>query len=111
MAKSAVYAARKSAQEVKFRNLRSNDQRSLLFKEARRVKGENQDIVGDKCMRDDDGNLVVDEQKNIIPEKHILRDSSMKSSLGFLMNLLTKGPLQVHPCLLENIWYFRQSKP
>ena len=37
-AKSAVYAARKRAQEDKFGDLKSNDQRNRIFKEARRMK-------------------------------------------------------------------------
>ena len=37
-AKSAVYAARKRAQEEKFGDLKSNDLRNQIFKEARRMK-------------------------------------------------------------------------
>ena len=49
-AKSAVYPARKRAQEEKFGGLKSNDQRIQIFKEACRMKNENQDIVGEKCI-------------------------------------------------------------
>ena len=45
--------------------MKTNDQRNLFFKEARRIKGENQDIVGDKYVRDDDGNLAVDEKAKL----------------------------------------------
>ena len=40
-AKSAAYTARKSAQEARFGDLKSNDQRNQIFKEARRMKSEN----------------------------------------------------------------------
>ena len=63
--KSAVYAARKRAQEDKFGDLKSNDQRNQIFKEARRMKNENQDIVGEKCIKDDDGNLAFDDKSKL----------------------------------------------
>ena len=59
-AKSAVYTARKRAQEDKFGDLKSNDQRNQIIKEARRMKNENQDIVGEKCIKDGDGHLAFD---------------------------------------------------
>ena len=64
-AKFAVYAARKRAQEDKFGDLKSNDQRNRIFKEARRMKNENQDIVGEKCIKDDDGNLAFDDKSKL----------------------------------------------
>ena len=64
-AKYAVYTARKESQAAKFGDLSGNDQRNLLFKEARKMKGENQDIVGDKCVLDDDGKLAIDEQAKL----------------------------------------------
>ena len=47
-AKSAIYATRKSAQEAKFGDFKSNDKKNQIFKEARMMKSENQDIVGDR---------------------------------------------------------------
>ena len=64
-AKSAVYAARKRAQEDKFGDLKSDDQRNQIFKEARRMTNENQDIVGEKCIKDDDGNLAFDDKSKL----------------------------------------------
>ena len=61
-AKSAVYAATKSAQEVKFGDAKSNDQRNQVFKEAYRMKSKNQDIVGYKYINYDDDNLVFDDK-------------------------------------------------
>ena len=64
-AKSTVYSARKHAQEVKYGNLRSKEQRNLIFKEARKMKDENQDIVGDKCIKDDNDNLAFDDKSKL----------------------------------------------
>ena len=64
-AKSAVYTARKRAQEDKFGDLKSNDQRNQILKEARRMKIYNQDIVGEKCIKDDDGNLAFDDKSKL----------------------------------------------
>ena len=64
-AKSAVYTARKSAQEAKFGDLRSSEQRNKIFKEARKMKNENQDIVGDKCVKNDDGNMAFDDKSKL----------------------------------------------
>ena len=63
--KSAVYAARKRAQEDKFGDLKYNDQCNQIFKEARRMKNEYQDIVGEKCIKDDDGNLAFDDKSKL----------------------------------------------
>lgn len=38
----------KSAQEAKVGDLKNNDQQNQIFREALRMKIENQDIVGDK---------------------------------------------------------------
>lgn len=73
-AKSAVHAARKSAQEAKFGDLTSNDQRNLIFKKARKMKNENQDIVGDKCVKDDNGYLAFDDNRNWMPGKVIMKN-------------------------------------
>ena len=64
-AKQAVYLARKAAQDAKFGDLSLNDQKNQLFKQARKMKGENQDIVGDKCVRDDNSKLAIDDQAKL----------------------------------------------
>ena len=60
-----MYSARKASQNAKFGDLGLNDQKNLLFKEARKMKGANQDIAGDKCVRDDYGNLAIDDQAKL----------------------------------------------
>ena len=57
-AKRAVYIAKKAAQDAKFGNLDRAEQKNKLFREARKMKSENQDIVGDKCIKDDEGKLA-----------------------------------------------------
>lgn len=67
---SAVYAVSKSAREGIFGNLKSNDQRNQIFKEARRIKSENQVYVGDKCVKDVDGNLALNDKSKLATWKN-----------------------------------------
>ena len=53
--KSALYVAKRKAQEEKFSQLESCDSKNFIFKLARRMKRENQDIVGEKCVKNDEG--------------------------------------------------------
>ena len=64
-AKSVVYAAKKSAQEQKFSNLENREGRNFVFKLAQKLKNENQDVVGDKCVKDDDGKLAFDDHAKL----------------------------------------------
>ena len=45
-AKSAVYFAKKSANEKKFGDLNSTEKRNTIFKMARKMKEDNKDIIG-----------------------------------------------------------------
>ena len=45
-AKSEVYTAEKNASDERFRNLHHNDKLNHVFQLARKLKSENQDIVG-----------------------------------------------------------------
>ena len=63
-AKSAVYAAKKKAQEENLSNLKSRDGKNYIFKLAKRMKYENKDIIGVNCVKNDDGNLAhTDKEK------------------------------------------------
>ena len=64
-AKSGVYLAKKVAQEQKFRDLNKTNGKNFIFKLAKRMKSENQDIVGDKCVTDDNGNLSYDDASKL----------------------------------------------
>ena len=58
-AKSAVYFAKRDAQEEKFASINNNADKNKIFKIARRMKQDNLDIVGEKCVRDDNGHLAL----------------------------------------------------
>ena len=63
-AKSGVYVAKRKAQEDKFSQLESNDSKNFIFKVAQRMKRENQDIVGDKCVMNDEWYLTYNNLPN-----------------------------------------------
>ena len=61
-AKKEVYLARKHSEQQVFGDVSSSkDKRNLIFKMARRMKNESQDIIGEKCVRDDNGVPVFDD--------------------------------------------------
>ena len=55
-AKRAVYHAKKTAEEAKFACL--EDKPAELFRLAKQMKRENQDVVGEKCVLNDDGEMT-----------------------------------------------------
>lgn len=58
-AKAEVYAAKKQAEEQKMANiLRRDDEKQVVFKVAKQMMKTNQDVVGEKCVRDDNGSLA-----------------------------------------------------
>ena len=59
-AKSVAYVAKRKAQEEKLSQLESNDSKNFIFKLNKRMKCENQDIVGDKCVKNDERCLTYD---------------------------------------------------
>ena len=56
--KSSVFVAKRKALEEKFSQLISSDSKNFISKLAKRTKRENQDIVGDKCVKNDEGCLT-----------------------------------------------------
>ena len=60
-AKCAVYTAKKTASEDSFNNLHEKDKLNHVFKLARKLRSENQDITGDKCIRNDQGNIAYED--------------------------------------------------
>ena len=60
-AKYEVYSAKKSASEERFQNLNDNDKLNRVFQLTRKMRSENQDIIGEKCIRNKDGNIVYDD--------------------------------------------------
>ena len=64
-AKSGVYVAKRKAQEEKFSQLESSDGKNFIFKLAKRMKHENEDIVGDKCVKNDEGCLTYNDSAKL----------------------------------------------
>ena len=57
-AKQTVYTAKKTAEEKKFSDLKPG--MDDIFKIAKQLRKDKQDVVGDKCVKDDPGNLSFD---------------------------------------------------
>ena len=53
-AKSGLYVPKRKAQEENFIQLESSNGNNFIFKLAKRMKQENQDIVGDKYVKNDE---------------------------------------------------------
>ena len=68
-AESAKYFAKRKFQEEKFSQQESNDIKKFVFKLAKRMKCENQDIVGGKCVKIDEGCLTFDDSAKLKPRK------------------------------------------
>ena len=64
-AKSGVYVATRKAQEEKFSPLESSESKNFLFKLAKRMKHLNQDIVVDKCVKNDEGCLTYNDSAKL----------------------------------------------
>ena len=69
MARQAVYTAQNDAEKEKF--LRAAENKDGIFKLARKLKAENVDIAGDKCVRNDTGQVsYTDEAKLAAWKEH-----------------------------------------
>ena len=71
-AKRTVYTAKKTTEEKKFSDLKPG--MDDIFKIAKQLRKDNQDVVGDKCVKDDSGNLSFDnEAKKVAWKQHYER--------------------------------------
>ena len=71
-AKRTVYTAKKTTEEKKFSDLKPG--MDDIFKIAKQLRKDNQDVVGDKCVKDDSGNLSFDnEAKKVAWKQHYKR--------------------------------------
>ena len=71
-AKQTVYTAKKTAEEKMFSDLKPG--MDDIFKIAKQLRKGNQDVVGDKCVKDDSGNLTFDnEAKKVAWKQHYER--------------------------------------
>jgi len=59
-AKRAVYIARRSAEERDLRNL--HEGKDNIFRVAKQMRRDNQDVSGEKCVRDDQGVMSLDDE-------------------------------------------------
>lgn len=59
-AKQAVHLAKKTAEERELQNVK--DGKDNIFRIAKQMKRENQDVIGEKCIRDDDGVMALDDE-------------------------------------------------
>ena len=68
-AKHTVYTAKKTAELKRFSELKlgTND----IFKISTQLRSNNQDVVGDKYVKDDSGNLTIDKKaKKVASKQH-----------------------------------------
>ena len=56
-ARHVVYTAKRNAEKEKFASVKDNKEN--IFRVAKQMRTENQDVIGKKCMRGDDGNLSL----------------------------------------------------
>ena len=64
-AKHAVYTAKKAASEASFSNPHEKDKLHHVFRLARKMRSESQDIIGEKCIRNDDGRIAYNENEKL----------------------------------------------
>ena len=63
IARRAIYQAKLDAEKERFPNATGrDDHKNEIFKIAKQMKKTNQDIVGEKCIRKDDGDLAITEK-------------------------------------------------
>ena len=55
----AVYTAKRNAEKEKVASVKENEEN--IFRVAKQMRTENQDVIGEKCIRVDDGNLSLDD--------------------------------------------------
>ena len=67
-AKSKAKSGKNVAKE-KFSQLESSDGKNFIFKLAKRMKRETQDIVGDKCVKNDEGCLTYNDSAKVKARK------------------------------------------
>ena len=59
VAKTAVYLAKKFAQTEQFASINNITDKNCIFKIVKRLKRDNVDVVGEKCVKNDDRKLTL----------------------------------------------------
>ena len=81
-AKYEVYAAIKQAEEVSFASVTGDSEKDKVYKIARQMAKTNQDIVGEKCIRNDRDELAFDDNQRRKHGVAITPGYSMRSLNG-----------------------------
>ena len=55
-----LYIVKNAAQKTLVDKLNSEDSRKDIFKVARQMTGDSRDVIGEQCVKNDCGNVVVD---------------------------------------------------
>ena len=58
-AKTAVYFAKKDAHTEQLASIINNSDKNLILKMVKRLKRDNVGVIGEKCVRNDDGKLTL----------------------------------------------------
>ena len=70
-AKKVVYTAKRKADEERFKDIRTNDQKNAIFKLAKRMKEENSYVIGEKSVKDSNGIVAfTDAEKLAVWKAH-----------------------------------------
>lgn len=98
VAKQVVFAAKKKAEKVKLKDVEGDKQK--IFRIAKQMRMENKDIIGEKCIRDDNGNLALSEaEKKKAWKEHYER--LLNVEFAWLENDLSPAvPVQGPPLLI-----------
>ena len=57
--KTAVYFAKRDAETEQFASINNESDKNRIFKMTKRLKGDNNDVVGERCVKNDDGKLTL----------------------------------------------------
>ena len=72
IARHAVYTAKRHSEQEKFTSIKDN--KKNIFRVAKQMRTENQDVIGEKGIRGDDGNLSLDDaSKKLAWKQHYER--------------------------------------
>ena len=66
----AVYTAKRNAEKEKFASIKDNKEN--IFRVAKQMHTENQDVIREKCLRGDEGNLSLDDASKKLAWKQTL---------------------------------------
>ena len=66
----AVYTAKRNAEKEKFASFKDNKEN--IFRVAKQMRTENQDVIREKCLRGDESNLSLDDASKKLAWKQTL---------------------------------------